>query len=93
MRQESTLKFNVLWNQEALDSLKRLDKSARKQIFNKVEDHLSQNPIEIGSPLKENMSGMFRYRCGDYRVIYVVSLEKREIIVLDAGHRKDIYSK
>jgi len=34
----------------------------------------------------------WRVRSGNYRVIYEIDDRKRGVIVLDIGHRKDIYS-
>jgi len=87
------LSYRILWNTKALDSLKELDKPVRKRIFDKVNDYVSQDPTNIGKPLKEKLSGFWRYRFGDYRIIYTVDLEKQVITVLEAGHRKDIYKK
>ena len=33
----------------------------------------------------------WRIRVGDYRVIYEIDDEAREVTVLDVGHRRDIY--
>ena len=86
------MSYRVLWDTKALDSLKELDKPIRKRIFDKVNDYVSQDPTNIGKPLKDNLSGLWRYRFGDYRIIYTVDLEKQIITVLEAGHRKDIYN-
>ena len=31
------------------------------------------------------------YRHGDYRVIYLVSDERREVVVFKIGHRREVY--
>lgn len=33
----------------------------------------------------------FRLRIGDYRVLFDVDWDKKEIVVLKIGHRKDVY--
>ncbi len=86
------MSYRVLWNRKALESLKELDKPLRKRIFDKVNDYVSKDPVNIGKPLKGEMSGFWRYRLGDYRIIYTVDLEKQIVTVLEAGHRKDIYN-
>ena len=79
----------------ALDDfdLKRLDISVRQKIFEKVETYLARDPIGLGKPLKQNLAGMFRYRYGDYRVIYVVNISEKNMAILEVGHRKEIYKK
>ena len=83
--------FEVLWNQKALDNLKKIDKPIGKKLFAKVIGYLSKDPINLGKPLKNNMSGLWRYRLGDYRVIYTVDLESKTIKAIEAGHRRGIY--
>ena len=39
------------------------------------------------------MSGEWRYRIGDYRIIAEIQEEKIVILILDIGHRKSIYDK
>jgi mRNA-degrading endonuclease RelE of RelBE toxin-antitoxin system len=53
---------------KTLDSLKELDKPIRKRIFDKVNDYVSQDPTNLGKPLKDKFSGFWRYRFGDYQV-------------------------
>ncbi|MCK4791223.1 MAG: type II toxin-antitoxin system RelE/ParE family toxin [Desulfobacteraceae bacterium] len=44
-------------------------------------------PIKLFDPAL----GTYRFRIGDYRVIF--DIEGEEIVVLRVGHRKDIYRK
>lgn len=85
------MSFRIVWNKEALDDLKRLDKPIRKKIFDKVETYLAQDPVNIGKALAENFTGLYRYRYGDYRVIYALDLAENIMTILEAGHRRDIY--
>lgn len=68
--------------------LRKLDKKEAKRILDKIEKDLGKNPDE-GRPLKGDFQGLFRYRIGDYRVIYAKTVDG--ILVLRIGHRKDIY--
>lgn len=42
--------------------------------------------------LTANLSSLWRYRVGDWRVICDIQDENIQITVLRLGHRKDIYS-
>jgi mRNA interferase RelE/StbE len=42
-------------------------------------------------PLKGSFAGRWRYRIGDYRVIYRIEENRRVVIVLLIEHRKDVY--
>ena len=87
------MNYKIIWHKAALDDLKRLDISVRQKIFEKVETYLARDPIGLGKPLKQNLAGMFRYRYGDYRIIYVVNISEKSMAILEVGHRKEIYKK
>ncbi|WP_418834164.1 type II toxin-antitoxin system RelE family toxin, partial [Ruminococcus sp.] len=40
-----------------------------------------------------NRSGQWRYRIGDYRLIADIQDDKVLILVLEIGHRRDIYER
>ena len=87
------MSFRIIWHKGALVDLKQLDKPVRLKIYEKVETYLAQDPISIGKPLKENLAGMFKYRYGDYRVIFVVDSETQTMTILEVGHRRSIYQR
>jgi mRNA interferase RelE/StbE len=87
------LSYKVAWHEDALEDLRRLDKSRAREIVGKVDDHLSEDPLALGKPLKGIFRGLFRYRCGDYRVIYSIDRQEELLVVLTVGHRKDVYRK
>jgi mRNA interferase RelE/StbE len=51
---------------------------------------LEENPRPPGSKKLKGRSG-YRIRIGDYRVIYEIDDNILRVIVIDVGHRKDIY--
>ena len=62
-----------------------------QKITIKVEKYLVKNPRQFGKPLTSQYKGCYRYRFGDFRVIYQVKEKELVILVLRAGHRKEIY--
>ncbi|MDX2229831.1 MAG: type II toxin-antitoxin system RelE/ParE family toxin [Leptolyngbyaceae cyanobacterium bins.349] len=42
-------------------------------------------------PLSNNLSGFFKLRVGDYRVVYEFSRPEQTITVDRVGHRSNIY--
>lgn len=85
------MSYNVKWHEKALKDLRGLDKSNARAIVDKVKDHLAKEPMSLGKPLKGIFKGMYRYRVGDYRVIYTVDKAENKILILKIGARKDIY--
>jgi mRNA interferase RelE/StbE len=68
--------------------LKHLHKDEIKRILTGIDERIVSDPL-AGKPLKGDFRGCYRYRFGDYRVIYTVI--KEEVIVLRIGNRKDVY--
>lgn len=83
--------YSVRWDTEALEDLRELDRSDAKRIVKKVESHLIKAPLSLGKPLSGNFSSLYRYRIGDYRVLYVIIQKEVVIEVVAVGHRKDVY--
>jgi mRNA interferase RelE/StbE len=82
--------METVFTHSAFRQLKKLDKKIQKRIIKKLKFFASQkNPLQFAEPLRDRRFGQFRFRIGDYRVIFDV--EKEKIIILKVGHRKDIY--
>jgi mRNA interferase RelE/StbE len=54
---------------------------------------LAQDPRPRGARKLAGEEGLFRIRVGDFRVLYVVRDLELIVLVLDIGHRKDIYRR
>ncbi|OFW80858.1 MAG: addiction module toxin RelE [Alphaproteobacteria bacterium RIFCSPLOWO2_01_FULL_40_26] len=86
--------WKVVFEEKALKLLSKLDKTVQKQILKYLNrDSFLKNPKSFGKALLYEKRGNWRFRVGDYRVI--CRLEERQLIVLvlDLGHRREIYKK
>ncbi|MFN9108598.1 MAG: type II toxin-antitoxin system RelE family toxin [Bacteroidota bacterium] len=83
--------YSIRWDTEALEDLSELDHAEAKRIVKKVESHLVKDPLSLGKPLSGNLSGLYRYRIGDYLVLYEIIRKEIVIEVVAVGHRKDVY--
>ena len=52
---------------------------------------LLENPQRVGVELKNELEGLWSARRGTYRVLYRIDEQKREVVVLRVGHRRDAY--
>ena len=75
---------------KAKKELLRLNKKVQKQIINFL-DKILKNPRATGKALRGNLSGLWRYRVGDYRIICKMEQNEVIILVISVGHRKDVY--
>ena len=51
----------------------------------------SPDPRQIGKALAGELQGLIRYRVGDYRLICRLEDRVLTILVLEVGHRREIY--
>jgi len=86
-------KYKVEYTLKAIRNLRKLDKYTRNLIYAWIDKNLvdCDNPRIHGKGLIENRSGQWRYRIGDYRLICEIREEEIVILVLEIGHRKNIY--
>ena len=77
----------------ALEELKEIDQQIQRRVIKFIRQRLDtdENPRRIGSSLRGNLTGLWKYRIGDYRLICYIQEKNTEILVLHVGHRKDIY--
>lgn len=85
--------YKVVFSEDAKKDLKKLDKHTASLILGWIEKNLEgcENPRQHGKGLTANKSGQWRYRIGDYRVIAEIQEKKIVILVLNVGHRRDVY--
>ncbi|WP_302271791.1 type II toxin-antitoxin system RelE family toxin [Brachyspira aalborgi] len=76
----------------AKKQLKNLDFTVQKRIA-KFIDNLEEleNPRIKGKSLAGNLSGFWRYRVGDYRIICDIVDSEITIYILDISHRSKSY--
>lgn len=84
--------YKVAYLDQVEGDLKKLDKSTVKKILTRIETYLAQDPKGLGKQLKGDFQGYWRYRWGDYRVIYKIAEREILILVLRISNRKDAYS-
>lgn len=87
-------KYKVEYSSKAIKNLRKLDKYTRNLIYAWIDKNLvdCENPRIHGKGLVENKSGQWRYRVGDYRLICEIKDEEIIILVLEIGHRREIYN-
>jgi len=86
------LSYSVKWHEKAIEDLKDVDKKSAKGLIERVKNYLPEDPLSLGKPLKGIFKGLYRYRFGDYRVIYSIDKKENTILILRVGKRKDVYN-
>jgi mRNA interferase RelE/StbE len=73
--------------------LKKLGHTGQKKILTYLKDKIKpiDDPRSLGKSLSGELSGLWRYRVGDYRIIAKIEDDHFVILVTHVGHRKNVY--
>jgi len=82
------LKYRLVYTRRAIRDIEALDPMIKQRIGSALNRY-EENPLRFAERLTNPKLGTFRFRIGNYRVIF--DLEGRDIVVLRVGHRRDIY--
>ncbi len=85
------MKYSVEILPRAVKQLEKLPPEVYPRIRNALVG-LANEPRPSGCLKLRGREG-WRLRVGDYRVIYEIDDESRRIVVLDIGHRREIYRR
>ncbi len=80
--------YELRFDKKATDFLNKLDKKDKERIWNKLQQ-CKENPFHFLEHLEEKEG--FKLRVGDYRLIIDVDHSTKTLIILKAGHRKNVY--
>ena len=85
--------WNVDFGERARKELRKLDRQAQQEILKYFRERIAseEDPRRFGKPLSGNMTGLWRYRVRNYRMICSIEDDKLIVLVLRVGHRKEIY--
>jgi mRNA interferase RelE/StbE len=84
--------YLVQFTPAAAKALAGLDRGAQRRILAKVEG-LASNPRPAGVKALQGEEGIYRLRVGDYRILYAVRDRELVVLVVDVGHRREIYRR
>jgi mRNA interferase RelE/StbE len=87
------LAWTIEYTELARKNLKKLDPSIAQRINRYMVDHVGNlaDPRSVGKPLRGPQSNRWRYRVADYRIICRILDAQVVILVIELGHRRDVY--
>lgn len=79
------MKYSVAYTKKAEKIIEKLDTQIKNRIKKYIDDNLvnCENPRLRGRALTSNLSGNWRYRVGNYRIIAKIEDDKILITVID----------
>ena len=83
--------MKVVFSRHIIKDIKKIDHKAQRRIKKKLLWFADQEkPLDFAETINDKEIGQYRFRIGDYRVLFDV--EDNRIIRINAiGHRRDIY--
>ena len=84
----------IVYTNVAEKDLRRLPKATAIRILKKIAENVERTDVfSRAKPLTGQFAGCYRYRVGDYRVIFIVDSQRLVTIVtiLNIKHRRDVY--
>ena len=69
----------------------KLDNKEKITIKKAIETRLTSDPVYFGKPLRYSLSGHRRLRVGNYRIVYRIDIDNKQVIISAIKHRKDVY--
>lgn len=82
------MSYTILYTRSAYKDIRKLDIVVKKRIKKKIE-FFSKKPLFHAKRLINPKIGNYRWRIGDYRVIF--DIDQEIIVILRIGHRREIY--
>lgn len=82
------MRYTLFYTRSALKDIQTLDTLVKKRMKKKIEEYVV-NPTLHAKKLISSRIGLYRWRVGDYRIVF--DIVENKIIILRIGHRREIY--
>lgn len=84
------MSYELVYTHRAVKDINKLDPFVKK-VISKSIIKLKTNPLLYSEKLTDPKIGSYRFRVGDYRVIF--DIKDKDVVVLRVGHRREIYKR
>jgi len=84
--------WKLEYTEKSKEDLRKIDFLIQKRIIKKLSFFISSdNPLYFAEKLTNNLYGEYRFRVGDYRILFDVNTQGEIIIIAVIWHKKEIY--
>jgi mRNA interferase RelE/StbE len=84
------MEYTLLYTRTAGKDIQKINVATRKKLGLKLKK-LETNPLGLSKKLSNSPIGHYRYRIGDYRIIF--NIVGQTIVILRVRHRREVYRK
>ncbi len=84
--------YAIVLTREGQKDYRKLEKSVGRRV-DQTLDNLREHPLQYPQaiPLKGKFVGSYRWRVGDWRVVYEVNTDEQIVTILQITHRSKVY--
>ena len=83
--------FDIGWTATAQRALVKLPEKVASAVIEFCYGPLADNPSRVGKALRPELEGLHSARRGDFRIIYRISEEQSQVVIVAIEHRGDVY--
>jgi len=85
--------YQVVFDKNFIKNLRKINKEDQGRIVKWIEKNLhdTTDPRQHGKALSGGLAGYWRYRVGMYRIVAEIRDAELTILMIDVGHRREIY--
>ena len=85
--------WTIEYSPGAARAIRKLDRAQARRILDYMDARIagSENPRQFGHALVGSRAGYWRYRVGDHRVICQLVDQRLVVMVVEIGHRREVY--
>jgi mRNA interferase RelE/StbE len=85
----------IEFDEAARRELNKLDPTVARRILKFLLERVAklEDPRKIGERLQGKLHHLWKYRVGDYRILCSFKQEVLVVLVLEIGHRREIYRR
>ncbi len=86
-------KWRVEFDRRAEKELSKLPPNIRRKIYAFLNERIQTNedPRRFGKALTANLTGLWRYRVEDYRIVCQIQDNRLIVLALKIAHRREVY--
>jgi mRNA interferase RelE/StbE len=85
--------WKISFDKRAEKQFAKLSEGVRLQVAEYLYQRVAEqpDPRRLGKALTGELKGFWRYRVGDYRIICELRDRELLILIIEVGHRREVY--
>ena len=83
--------YKIEFEKKAKKQFYKLSRDVQEKLTKAIDEKLSINPQKYLIPLVGDMTGLYKFRVGDYRLLCTKKNDEFLVLVVKVKHRREVY--